>query len=212
MAICEQCSSSHPGTYGSGRFCQAACARKWVSVNSATKRAATLRANHPEWGVKKEVKRPWTEEQKENLRLKRLGLMPLTPDTAPCPVCGVVFSTLRHKRRRMTCSKECGLKLKRGGRHRKVGHDVDFDAWYSGNFNIPLKLLTKWFRPLFIQKRGGKCEECGWAKANPDGTIYLHIDHVDGDRKNNTVENLKVLCPNCHTLTPTYAWRNHKRS
>lgn len=36
----------------------------------------------------------------------------------------------------------------------------------------------------------------------------LHLDHVDGDRANNLLENLRLLCPNCHALTDTYCGRN----
>ena len=46
--------------------------------------------------------------------------------------------------------------------------------------------------------------ECGYDKCRPDGKSILEIDHTDGNPKNNAKENLKVLCPNCHALTPTY--------
>jgi hypothetical protein len=38
--------------------------------------------------------------------------------------------------------------------------------------------------------------------------IPLELDHIDGIRDNNQIENLRVLCPNCHALTPTYRARN----
>lgn len=38
--------------------------------------------------------------------------------------------------------------------------------------------------------------------------ITLHIDHIDGDRLNNTLENLRYLCPNCHSQTDTYTGRS----
>lgn len=39
--------------------------------------------------------------------------------------------------------------------------------------------------------------------------IPLELDHIDGDNRNNSKENLRLLCPNCHALTPTF--RNKKR-
>ena len=52
------------------------------------------------------------------------------------------------------------------------------------------------------------CQEyyrCGWCEINPtSGKIPLEIEHIDGNYKNNTEENLILLCPNCHSLTPTY--------
>lgn len=40
--------------------------------------------------------------------------------------------------------------------------------------------------------------------------IPLSLDHIDGDTTNNTLENLQLLCENCHALTPT--WRGKKRT
>lgn len=38
--------------------------------------------------------------------------------------------------------------------------------------------------------------------------IALEIDHIDGDNQNNARENLEAVCPNCHSLTPTWRGRN----
>jgi Zn finger protein HypA/HybF involved in hydrogenase expression len=40
--------------------------------------------------------------------------------------------------------------------------------------------------------------------------IPLELDHIDGDHYNNLIENLKILCPNCHAKTPTYRGKNKK--
>jgi hypothetical protein len=60
------------------------------------------------------------------------------------------------------------------------------------------------FKNTLLLERGCKCEACGnteWM-GKP---ITIELEHSDGDRKNNTRENLKLLCPNCHSQTPT--WR-----
>lgn len=36
----------------------------------------------------------------------------------------------------------------------------------------------------------------------------MQIDHIDGDYKNCRPENLRILCPNCHSLTPTFGALN----
>jgi len=60
-----------------------------------------------------------------------------------------------------------------------------------------------------FQTRGKKCEECGWNKINPfTGNIPITFHHVDGNWKNNKEENLKILCPNCHSLTMNYGSLN----
>lgn len=52
------------------------------------------------------------------------------------------------------------------------------------------------------------CEICGWNKKSTDGRIPLEIDHVNGDAHDNRLENLRILCPNCHSLQPTHRGRN----
>lgn len=39
-------------------------------------------------------------------------------------------------------------------------------------------------------------------------SLVLQLDHIDGDHKNNEVENLRFLCPNCHSQTDTYSGKN----
>ncbi len=52
------------------------------------------------------------------------------------------------------------------------------------------------------------CEECGWASYSEDGRLPLELDHVNGNRFDNRLENLRILCPNCHALKPTNGGRN----
>jgi len=40
--------------------------------------------------------------------------------------------------------------------------------------------------------------------------ITLEIDHIDGNKRNNTIENLRFLCPNCHSQTHSFRGRNKK--
>lgn len=46
-----------------------------------------------------------------------------------------------------------------------------------------------------------KCEQCGWAKRTKNGYLPLELDHINGDHHDNRLENLRILCPNCHSLT-----------
>ncbi len=65
---------------------------------------------------------------------------------------------------------------------------------------------------LYLAKlKEPKCEECGWAKMSNDGRIPLELDHINGDHHDNRLENLRVLCPNCHSLQITHRGRNVKR-
>lgn len=50
-----------------------------------------------------------------------------------------------------------------------------------------------------------RCLLCGWDKVHPiTGRVPLEIDHLDGDSNNNSPGNLRMLCPNCHSLTANY--------
>ncbi len=59
------------------------------------------------------------------------------------------------------------------------------------------------------QKFGNKCCLCGWAAVNKKtGLVPLVADHIDGDWRNNIEDNLRLLCPNCDSLSPTFAALN----
>ena len=77
--------------------------------------------------------------------------------------------------------------------------------WNKGNryaeFGIPGKGA---FKNALLSERGHKCECCKLSEWLGK-IIPLELEHTDGNRKNNTRENLKLLCPNCHAQTPT--WR-----
>ena len=58
-----------------------------------------------------------------------------------------------------------------------------------------------------IQERGHSCESCGLSEWL-NKPITLELEHIDGDNQNNVKENLKLLCPNCHSFTDTWKGRN----
>lgn len=61
-------------------------------------------------------------------------------------------------------------------------------------------------------KYDNACQECGWSKINQTtGIVPLEVEHVDGNYRNNKEDNLKLLCPNCHSLTQTYKALNKGR-
>lgn len=55
-----------------------------------------------------------------------------------------------------------------------------------------------------------KCEKCG-LESWLGGPLSMHIDHINGVRDDHRLENLRMLCPNCHSQTETYSGRNRKR-
>ncbi|MEW1865915.1 HNH endonuclease [Streptomyces sp. NPDC088194] len=49
-----------------------------------------------------------------------------------------------------------------------------------------------------------RCAECGTPPVWQGRPITLEVDHVNGDRTDDRAENLRLLCPNCHAVTPTW--------
>lgn len=91
-----------------------------------------------------------------------------------CKFCGKIFKTSpSHKR--VFCSKECKNKW-------------ELDFW-TDSFTSVKKCLKR-------RRRMVSCEICGY-KEHPE---ILGVHHRDGNHNNNTLTNLQVLCPICHSL------------
>ncbi len=90
-----------------------------------------------------------------------------------------------------------------------------YQSWLDGTHNAVgdngYKLAV--VRQLLIKLRGARCEICGWDKINPtSGHCPIEMDHINGDKMNNFITNLRLLCPNCHAMTPTYRYLNSSNS
>lgn len=75
------------------------------------------------------------------------------------------------------------------------------------------RLENTWRLKNRLLKEGVKqhqCENCGGKKWLGKPTP-LELHHLDGDRKNNLLDNLELWCPNCHTLTGNYRGKKNKR-
>lgn len=67
------------------------------------------------------------------------------------------------------------------------------------------KATSKYIHRYIREKYDSACVECGWNKTNPtSGKIPVQLEHIDGNWKNNSEDNLTLLCPSCHSLTSTF--------
>lgn len=84
----------------------------------------------------------------------------------------------------------------------------DLEHWKQG-----LIEPTEWrARTLLIHELGAKCQKCSWAEINQlTNRVPIELEHTDGNYRNNKYYNLKLLCPNCHSLTPYYKALNARR-
>lgn len=71
--------------------------------------------------------------------------------------------------------------------------------------------ISNHIRNYLLEINNYKCQICGWGEINKyTNIIHLEIHHIDGNHTNNSLNNLQVLCPNCHSLTENY--KNHNKN
>jgi len=83
----------------------------------------------------------------------------------------------------------------------------------NSSFGTSKAGIKEFLRQYLLEEADWKCSDCGWNEINPStGKVPLSVEHIDGDCQNNVRSNLKVLCPNCHSLTSTYGGLNNGKS
>lgn len=117
--------------------------------------------------------------------------------TCTCKNCMIMFHP-HYSSYGIYCSLECQYEFIR---------KTNISKWLGGKM-APLNsngVIKPFFRKYFIKEHGSKCSLCGWGEINRStGKVPLEIDHIDGNFRNNDLNNLRLLCPNCHSLTETY--------
>jgi len=93
--------------------------------------------------------------------------------------------------------------LKKARNVRTLDELLDKDIYYSSD-KLKKRLIKEGLKEH-------KCEQCGITEWNGQ-PAPIELDHINGVRTDNRLENLRVLCPNCHAQTKTYRGKNKKVS
>ena len=116
----------------------------------------------------------------------------------PCLNCGREPFSHTYK----YCSNACHLEYQR---------QIYIRRWQAGevvglqNIGVVSTSIKRYLRKKF----GNRCCLCNWSEINPKtGEVPLVADHIDGNWRNNVESNLRLLCPNCDALSPTFAGLN----
>ena len=81
------------------------------------------------------------------------------------------------------------------------------EDYLSNKYTITThKLRKRLIKEGIFKHKCSNCNKTKWLN-NP---IPLELDHINGNNKDNSLKNLRLLCPNCHALTSTYRGKNRK--
>lgn len=116
-----------------------------------------------------------------------------------CLRCNKYFNGNRHA---IYCSMGCSANYRREIYIQRWLVGLETGSMNNGSYDPRIK-------NYLLEQANYKCSKCFWGEPNPTtGKPILTIDHIDGNWKNNKVNNLILICYNCHTLTPTFGSLN----
>ena len=106
----------------------------------------------------------------------------------------------------LSCGKECRYYVSKVNRFCDNKCQADYQWIFitrprilRGECSGPVAL-----RKFLTETHGNKCSGCDTPDVWQGQPLTLHVDHIDGDSDNNAPDNLRLLCPNCHSQTPTF--------
>ena len=133
-------------------------------------------------------------------------------------VCRVAISSKLKKSICIACGCEFDVNSNGSGKYcsNRCQHDYQYhrniEKWKQGNVSTGIH-IPSFIRKYLFEVNNNKCQECGWSRMHPvTRNIPLQVDHIDGDCTNHKIDNVRLLCPNCHVMTSTYGNLNNGNS
>lgn len=75
------------------------------------------------------------------------------------------------------------------------------NSTFTSTHHLKNKLIKAGLLPVV-------CAICSLKPVWEDKLLILHLDHINGVRSDNRIENLRLVCPNCHSQMDTYCGKN----
>jgi 5-methylcytosine-specific restriction endonuclease McrA len=108
-------------------------------------------------------------------------------------------SRFKYAKKNLYCSIKCQQLFERNERINKwLNEGID----WADSRRVP-----DWALSAISDRQGYKCSVCGIHEHNKK-PLRLECDHIDGNASNNHIDNLRLICPNCHSQTDTYKNKN----
>ena len=113
------------------------------------------------------------------------------------------------------CKKECQVSHQKTNKYCSVKCQKDYQqSTYITEWQAGLQSgkkgqgeISGYVRTYLFEKFNNTCCKCGITSWQGEA-ISLEIEHKDGNSSNGKEDNLELLCPNCHSQTPTYKSKN----